>query len=283
MAKVFLFGSSGFVGSAVGRAAHSQQIVTDRFSNRGELDALRSAPELRAEIRRQVILADPDVILNCANHFSRGHLHSELAPSISVNSLLPTVIQSVAFELQVPFYQIGSYWQLPHFRTIETLQSTYLSTKLLGSELLKSSQELWQVTGEILISDTWGRNDSRDKLIPRLLAHARDKENLPFNLAAPRVPVHLINVDDLAATLLSLIQQSSNLGSSLLILPQFSARVFEIAEALGVEWCSNSKAGDEEDYPALELKSFSDEVQNVPPQVGSSLDAFSQELFGKSL
>lgn len=165
-------------------------------------------------------------VYNAATRFSKAQLPEDLFESTSSNVSYPLALaQSAVLYSAERFVQFNSEWQLnPELMP----DSTYVKTKCLAEDLLSSLFSLCEVSyHSIYLGDTFGANDTRGKLVQRLIEAKLNDERV--QLLDPGRFLNLLHVQDLA-NFLTDSDQWKSLKKMHLVAPDLIqvAKIYEI-------------------------------------------------------
>ena len=202
---MLLSGATGFVGRHLAKHLAATGIAVGCVV-RGSSDAndladiatvLRHHGETE-ELRRLVGGFEPDCVVHLASHFVAEHRTEDVAPLIGANLLLATQLADASAAAGVAhFVNTGTIWQ--HYRDAAyNPVCLYAATKQAFDDILRFYRErdgLRVVTLEL--SDTYGPDDRRRKLLPLLAELARTGKHLAMSPGGQRIG--LVYIDDVVA------------------------------------------------------------------------------------
>lgn len=236
MTSVLVTGATGFIGSAYARAALArgdEVFLLARSSSAGS-EVLREliSDGGRAlvfddshEAADQVIKARPDRIVHLATHYVRTDDANEIGRLIQANVEFGTQVLEGAAVSKADVLVASSFLQ---FRDSRPAPSTlYAASK----QALNTIAEYYRAErglriAEVVLYDSYGPRDRRDKLIPNLLASMHSGASV--HLGAPDQPILLVHVDDVVAGLDASFQSERTTA----IRPSTPVTVGEIARTL---------------------------------------------------
>ena len=95
----------------------------------------------------------------------------------------------------VGFINIGTIWQ-----THEQVENAYTLYKIFQEELVRFYSKKYEIKSlSILLSDTYGPNDLRPKLLNQIKSSIR--ENKSLNIMNPNASINLVYIDDVCSAL----------------------------------------------------------------------------------
>ena len=145
------------------------------------------------DLNKQLLNYKIDYVIHAATHYVKNHEYSDIKKIIESNVLLPTIIADLLCKKKIKkFINFGTVWQ--HFNNKKDYAyNLYASSKQAFNNVLNYYKNRFSETKfyNLLISDTFGKNDERKKLIPLIIKNYNKKNtiNIPKNLS-----VNLVNV-----------------------------------------------------------------------------------------
>ncbi len=183
MKKLILTGSTGFIGSALLKELKKESIeIICLGKRRGEIDNTANCVyfDKYEEIPEIISKLSPDIIIHCAALYSLNDTPALNCELIDSNIKLSTLLASSAKQNCIDeFLYIGTIWQdYIEERGFES-QSIYTVSKKLAWNSINwiCGNEKTKVIG-VKLSDTFGINDQRKKILDLLVDSAIKKEML---------------------------------------------------------------------------------------------------------
>ena len=145
------------------------------------------------DLRKQLSNYKIDYIVHAATHYVKKHKPSDVNKIIESNILFPTIITDLLCNKKIKkFINFGTVWQ--HYnKKKDYAYNLYASSKQAFNNIFNYYKNQFSETKfyNLLISDTFGKNDVRKKLIPIIVKNYNKKNtiNIPKNLS-----VNLVNV-----------------------------------------------------------------------------------------
>ena len=145
------------------------------------------------DLRKQLSNYKIDYIVHAATHYVKKHKPSDVNKIIESNILFPTIITDLLCNKKIKkFINFGTVWQ--HYNNKKDYAyNLYASSKQAFNNIFNYYKNQFSETKfyNLLISDTFGKNDVRKKLIPIIVKNYKKKNtiNIPKNLS-----VNLVNV-----------------------------------------------------------------------------------------
>lgn len=208
---VLVTGATGFVGRRLVRRLLDDgrpvvALVRDR-------NAVTAAPGLTAveipgsDVELRALVADqaPAVCVHLATRFVASQDVDDLAGLIDANVLFGLRVASACLAGDaVPFVNTATVWQHAGGEAYAPL-NLYAATKQALHDLLVELAGRGLPLATLTLTDTYGPDDPRPKLVPRLVEAARTGEVLPMGDGLGRVD--LVHVDDVVAGFCTLIDR----------------------------------------------------------------------------
>jgi nucleoside-diphosphate-sugar epimerase len=208
--RALITGATGFVGRHLCRRLVDDgwavtALVRDPGSPRVPrgVDAV-SVPGDHAAFVELIRRAEPEVCLHLATHFVAEHRPDDVVALIEANVTLGTRLADALVEAGgIPLVNTGTAWQHVAGADYDPV-SLYAATKQALTDILRyhaGRRGLPVVT--LTLADTYGPEDDRPKLVPALLAAAREGRSLDMSDGGQMLD--LVHIDDVAAAFLVVI------------------------------------------------------------------------------
>ena len=159
---------------------------------------MQSLTEAVARIR-------PDVTFHLATHFVAQHAADDIVPLVEANLSLPLrLAEALAASGPSRIVNAGTVWQHVGNAPYRP-KGVYAATKQAAEDLLRAYAELDLLSVcTLVLTDAYGPDDPRPKLLPTLLRAARDGDTLTMGSGRPYVD--LVHVDDVVAAFLAVAE-----------------------------------------------------------------------------
>ena len=145
------------------------------------------------DLKKQLSNYKIDYVIHAATHYVKQHKSSDIKKIIESNILFPTIIADLLCSKKIKkFINFGTVWQ--HYNNKKDYAyNLYASSKQAFNNIFNYYKNQYSKIKfyNLLISDTFGNNDKRKKLIPIIIKSYNKKNivNIPKNLS-----VNLVNV-----------------------------------------------------------------------------------------
>ena len=144
-------------------------------------------------LKKQLLNYKIDYVVHAATHYVKKHKSSDINKIIESNILLPTIIIDLLCNKTIKkFINFGTVWQ--HYNNKKDhAYNLYASSKQAFNKILDYYRNQFPKIKfyNLLISDTFGKNDKRKKLIPTIVKNYIKEKTIyiPKNLS-----INLVNV-----------------------------------------------------------------------------------------
>ena len=217
--RFLITGGTGFIGrhliSRLARDGHAIGCVTRPGSDVSGIPPSASilphdgSPQGMTSI---VTTFAPDIVVHLASYFIAEHKQDDLIPLIETNVLFGTQLADAAASIGVSkFLNVGTSWQ--HYEQQEYDPTClYAATKQAFCDILQfyaHAAGMRVITLELF--DTFGPDDTRNKLIPLLLRMVHTGSSLKMSRGEQKIS--LIHVDDVVQCFLAAFDHFEQLNS----------------------------------------------------------------------
>ena len=278
--NILITGASGFVGS---------HVVDDCLKNNFNVQAIFRHSKKNVgfakkykkkifpifynniyEIKNKLTNCKIDYVIHCATHYIKKHDHNDIENIIKSNVLFSTILLDTVVNIKIKkFINLGTVWQ--HFNDTKNLAfNLYAATKQSFECIFNYYKNQYTKIKfyNILLTDTFGTNDKRKKLIPILLKNFnkknQDKINIPKNLS-----MNLVNINEVTKCLNILLKNNSE-SNNYVIKSEQDVKIFDLINFLNnnlkkkikVNWLKNTK-----NYRIIKLKNLLKKDNNINKQI----------------
>jgi nucleoside-diphosphate-sugar epimerase len=198
--RVMVLGATGFLGNNLIRQLQEmnlQIIIPIRNTHSKEVDYENQDFQFFQSTNEIIEIATifrPELIINLATYFTRTDSQEDSQKLISSNVELVGLVTEYAWRNNVKFFQAQSAWQSAG-GSERNAPTPYFLYKQIAEDIVE-----WYAMNRGLQAvflrffDTYGCNDKRDKLIPRLFSSLEDNE--PVNVSGGQQILDLVEVYD---------------------------------------------------------------------------------------
>ena len=222
------------------------------------------------EIKNKLTNCKIDYVIHCATHYIKKHDHNDIENIIKSNVLFSTILLDAVVKIKIKkFINLGTVWQ--HFNDTKNLAfNLYAATKQSFECIFNYYKNQYTKIKfyNILLTDTFGTNDKRKKLIPILLKNFNNKNqnkiNIPKNLS-----MNLVNINEVAKCLNILLKNNSK-SNNYVIKSKQDVKIFDLINFLNdnlekkikINWSKNIK-----NYRIIKLKNLLKKDNNINKQI----------------
>ena len=278
--NILITGASGFVGSHVlddclknnfnvhAIFRHSKKNVS--FAKKYKKQIFPIFYNNIYEIKNKLTNCKIDYVIHCATHYIKKHDHNDIENIIKSNVLFSTILLDAVVKIKIKkFINLGTVWQ--HFNDTKNLAfNLYAATKQSFECIFNYYKNQYTKIKfyNILLTDTFGTNDKRKKLIPILLKNFNkknpDKINIPKNLS-----MNLVNINEVTKCLNILLKNNSE-SNNYVIKSKQDVKIFNLINFLNdnlekklkINWSKNIK-----NYKIIKLKNLLKKDDNINKQI----------------
>lgn len=222
------------------------------------------------EIKNKLTNCKIDYVVHCATHYIKKHDHNDIENIIKSNVLFSTILLDAVVNIKIKkFINLGTVWQ--HFNDTKNLAFNLYAASKQSFECIFNyykNQYTKIKFYNILLTDTFGTNDKRKKLIPILLKNYnkknQDKINIPKNLS-----MNLVNINEVTKCLNILLKNNSE-SNNYVIKSKQDVKIFDLVNFLNdnlekkikINWSKNIK-----NYRIIKLKNLLKKDNNINKQI----------------
>lgn len=278
--NILITGASGFVGSHVlddclknnfnvhAIFRHSKKNVS--FTKKYKKQIFPIFYNNIYEIKNKLTNCKIDYVIHCATHYIKKHDHNDIENIIKSNVLFSTILLDAVVNIKIKkFINLGTVWQ--HFNDTKNLAFNLYAASKQSFECIFNyykNQYTKIKFYNILLTDTFGTNDKRKKLIPILLKNFnkknQDKINIPKNLS-----MNLVNINEVTKCLNILLKNNSE-SNNYVIKSKQDVKIFDLINFLNdnlekkikINWSKNIK-----NYRIIKLKNLLKKDNNINKQI----------------
>ena len=278
--NILITGASGFVGS---------HVLDDCLKNNFNVYAIFRSSEKNVnfaknykkkihpifynniyEIKSKLTIHKIDYVIHCATHYIKRHEHKDIENIIKSNVLFSTILLDAIVNTKIKkFINIGTVWQ--HFNDTKNLAlNLYAATKQSFECIFNYYKNQYKKIKfyNILLTDTFGIEDKRKKLIPILLKNFNNKNqnkiNIPRNLS-----MNLVDINDVVKCLNILLNKNIE-SNNYVIKSKQDVKIFDLINFLNnnlkkkikINWLKNTK-----NHKIINLKNLLKKEKNINKKI----------------
>lgn len=252
MYNILLTGSSGFIGSNILNSFSEKYkfyiTVRKNIPKKKNLKKnikviyFKSYKSLNSKLKKIKV----DTVIHCATHYVKTHEFSDIKKFCNSNLLFGNIILENLNVMKVrKFINFSTVWEDGNAKKDNTL-NLYAAYKKGFSTILDFYRKNYQKVKfyELMISDTFGKNDHRKKIINILKTNYKKKKTI--NIVSKKLHLNLLNISDIVSAT-NLILKKSIVPKKYLLKNKADTKIFNLIKIfnkqnekpLKVKWLSN--------------------------------------------
>ena len=218
MKKILLTGATGFVGS---------NILENVYKDNQIFILIRRKPRQKKFYHKNIFFIKSnnfknlnnklkklriDLVIHCATHYIKHHEYKDVKKLIDSNIFLGNIIlENLSFMKVKKFINFSTVWQDPNPKK-DNFQNLYAAYKSGFSRIVKFYKKILTKIDffEVVLSDTYGLGDNRDKLINTIKKNF--KANRVTKIISKNLYINLLNVKDIVKGLKIILQKKTKPG-----------------------------------------------------------------------
>ena len=275
MYKILLTGSSGFIGLNLLESLSKKNkifiILRNRlskkiFKNKNiKIIKFKNYTSLNSQLKKIKV----DIVIHCATYYVKIHKFSDIKKFCDANILLGNIILENLEKMRVKkFINFSTIWENANGK-MNNPKNLYSAYKKSFSAILEFYiKKLNDIKFyELMISDTFGLNDQRKKIINTLKINYRKKRTT--KIVSKNLFMNLLNVLDIIKAVKIIIYKSIS-PKKYLLKNNFETKIFDLIQIfnkqnkkqLKVKWLSSIYIKDKI-YPYDKLKGWKPNNSNI--------------------
>lgn len=215
MYKILLTGSSGFIGSELlNELSKKYKIYVTIRKKRKNLNQNQNINEIFFKNYEQLNLklknVRVDVVIHCATHYVKYHNEKDIKKLAESNILFGNLILENLKKMKVKkFINFTTVWENYNGKK-DNFYNLYSVYKKNFSNIMKYYKKIHHGIKfyNLIISDTFGDNDKRKKLINTLKTNY--KKNKLTSIVSKRLSMNLLNVKDISNAIKIILKKKIN-------------------------------------------------------------------------
>ncbi len=252
MYKILLTGSSGFIGSNIINCLNKKYEFYVIVRNKPKKKILKkknihvihfkSFESLNSQLKKIKV----NTVIHCATHYVKNHKFSDLKKFCYSNLLLGNIILENLENLRATkFINFSTVWEDANAK-MNNSENLYAAYKKSFSTILGFyKKKLTKVNFyELMISDTFGKNDFRKKIVNILRLNYQKKKTT--KIVSKNLFINLLNVLDIVEAI-KLILDRKIIPKKYTLKNKFNTKIFNLIKIfnkqnkkkLKVKWLSN--------------------------------------------
>ena len=275
MYKILLTGSSGFIGSNILNNFSEEYkfyiIVRKKISKKISMKKnvkvinFKNYEILHSKLKKIKV----DIVIHCATHYTKVHEFSDIKKFCNSNLLLGNIILENLNNMKVSkFINFSTVWEDYNAKknNIKNLYAAYKKSFSIILNFYKKNIKKVKFY-ELMILDTFGKNDHRKKIINTLKLNYQKKKTT--KIISKNLYVNLLNISDIISAI-NLILKRPIIPKKYLLKNTFDTKISDLVmlfnkqnkKQLKVKWNSNSLVKSRI-YPYDKLKGWKPNNSNI--------------------
>jgi len=250
--KILLTGSSGFIGFNILKSFSEKYKIyivvrkknSRRLPKQNNIKVInfKSYESLNYKLKKIKV----DTVIHCATHYTKVHEFSDIKKFCNSNLLLGNIILENLNTMKVSrFINFSTVWEDSNAKKDNTM-NLYAAYKKSFSIIIDFYRKNLKKIKfyELMIADTFGKNDYRNKIINTLKLNYRKKKTT--NIISKNLYINLLNISDIISAI-NLILKKSIIPKKYLLKNKFDTKIYDLVKIfnkqnkkqLKVKWHSN--------------------------------------------
>ncbi len=275
MYKILLTGSTGFIGSNILDNFSEEYkfyiIVRKKISKKISIKKnvkviyFKNYEMLNSKLKKLKV----DIVIHCATHYTKIHQFSDIKKFCNSNLFLGNIILENLNNMKVSkFINFSTVWEDDNAKKndIKNLYAAYKKSFSIILNFYKKNIKKVKFY-ELMISDTFGKNDYRNKIINTLKSNYWKKKTT--KIISKNLYINLLNISDIISAI-NLILKKSIIPKKYLLKNKSDTKISDLVRILNrqnkkqlkVKWKSNSLVKSKI-YPYDKLKGWKPNNSNI--------------------
>ena len=203
MPNILLTGATGFIGSNILKTIklNNQVFLIQRHNSKTKIKKSKNIKVLKFKdydsLSNKLKKIKVNTIIHCATHYKKKHTYKDISKFVDANIMLGNIILENIKSLKVKqFINFSTTWEDIDNRE-NNPKNLYAAYKKSFSCIIQHYKKSFPNTNfiELMIVDTFGENDKRQKLINTLRKNYN--QNKITKIISKKLYLNLINVEDI--------------------------------------------------------------------------------------
>ncbi len=215
MQNILITGSTGFIGSNILKSLinNSNIYITTRnkIKKKKNVNVLYFKNHL--DLNKKLKKIKIDIIIHCGTHYVKNHTISDIRKLTLANIEFGTILlENLKYMKVKKFINFSTVWQNYNGK-LDVAYNLYAAYKISFSKILNyyirkfSSVKFYN----LFISDTYGENDKRNKIINLIKTNLKNKRKI--NIISKKIVINLLNVNDIITAVGIILKKDINSGN----------------------------------------------------------------------
>lgn len=252
MANILLTGATGFIGSNILKEIqlNNKVFALKKKNSKKKIKITKNTKIINfnnySSLLKKLKKFKIDIIIHCATHYKKEHTESDICKFAESNILLGNVILENLGNLNVKkFINFSTTWEDSNGikNNPKNLYAAY--KKSFNCIIQYYQKKFWNIKFiDLVIVDTFGENDEREKLINTLRKNYHKKTIT--KIISKKIYLNLINVEDIVGAIKIILKSKISSGRYILRNPKYFS-IFNLIDIINrnnddkikVKWISN--------------------------------------------
>ena len=215
MQNILITGSSGFIGSNILLNIHNKHniYITSRSKISNKLKELKVIHyKNHLDLNKKLKKIKIDIIIHCGTHYVKNHDVSDINKLTLANIEFGVILLENLKSMGVKkFINFSTVWQNYNGKQ-DIAYNLYSAFKLSYSKILDYYIGKFSFIRfyNLFISDTYGENDNRSKIINLIKQNIRNKKKI--RIISKKLSINLLNVKDIVAAVKIIVNKNVKPG-----------------------------------------------------------------------
>ena len=253
MPNILLTGATGFIGSNILNAIelNNKVFVTQRLKSKTKIKKSKNIKILKFKdfksLSNKLKKIKVDTIIHCATHYKKKHSYKDISQFAESNIMLGNILlENIKILNAKQFINFSTTWEDIDNKK-NNPKNLYAAYKKSFNCIIQYYKKKFPAVNfiDLMIVDTFGKNDKRKKLINTLRKNYN--QNKITKIISKRLYINLINVEDIVTAVKIILNNKIQPGKYILKNTNY-LNIFNLIEHINksnsnkikVKWLSNS-------------------------------------------
>jgi len=216
MQNILITGSSGFIGSNILNSLHRNYNIY--ITSRKNVSKKRKKVHViyfknHSELNKKLKKIKIDTVIHCGTHYVKNHSFSDIKKLITANIEFGVILLENLKSMKVKkFINFSTVWQNYNGKP-DMAYNLYAASKISFTKILNYYAHNFVKIKfyNLFISDTYGKNDKRNKLINTIKKKIKNKKEI--KIISKKLTVNLLNAEDVTNAIKIILRRSIKPGN----------------------------------------------------------------------